>query len=456
MKKNLFFLALALSIVNVSFAGGILTNTNQSVHFLRNPARDASTDIDAVYSNPAGLTFMTDGFRISFTNQSVFQTRTLTSTFAPFAMNNEGNTTKVYKGKTTSPIVPGIQVAYKKGNFVLSGHFAIVGGGGKVTFKQGLPSFEAPVSMIPLALTSNGLTTTAYSMDCYMEGSSYIFGVQLNGSYKFSDAFSAALGLRMNIVNNGYKGHLTNIQINPQHPLLNPTGEMMSANTFFTNAGMAAYAASTADKQIDCKQSGLGYSPILSVNYHTRGLIVSAKYEFKSTIDVKNKTKVDDTGMFPDGKKTANDIPAILSMGISYEISDKWIVSGGYHHYFDSDADMSNDKQKNINGGINEALIGTEYQLSKLLLVSAGAQYTKTGVKDAYQSDLSYSLNSYTFGFGGALNVTPDLKVNLGYFFTLYNDWHKASTSYNGSSLAGEDVYGRTNNVIGIGFDYKF
>ena len=35
-------------------AGGILTNTNQSIDFLRNPARDAAIGLDGVYSNPAG------------------------------------------------------------------------------------------------------------------------------------------------------------------------------------------------------------------------------------------------------------------------------------------------------------------------------------------------------------------------------------------------------------------
>ena len=42
---------------NTAFAGGILTNTNQSVSFLRNPARDAAIGLDGVYSNPAGVAF---------------------------------------------------------------------------------------------------------------------------------------------------------------------------------------------------------------------------------------------------------------------------------------------------------------------------------------------------------------------------------------------------------------
>jgi long-chain fatty acid transport protein len=89
-------------------------------------------------------------------------------------------------------------------------------------------------------------------------------------------------------------------------------------------------------------------------------------------------------------------------------------------------------------------------------LVSAGAQYTKTGIKDEYQSDLSYSFNSYTVGLGEAMNITYDLRLNVGYFFTIYSDWTKKSTNYNRTTLEETDIYGRTNRVFGIGLDYRF
>jgi long-chain fatty acid transport protein len=455
MKKNFQLIAFFLSISSLSFAGGIVTNTNQTAHFLRNPSRGASMEIDAAYENPAGLVFLNNGFHFSFSNQSAFQTRTITSTFAPFAMNG-GSATKEYKGVTNSPVIPSIQMAYRKDKFVLSCHLSVVGGGGKVTFDDGLPSFESQVAMIPVGLTHNGLTTTAYDMDCSMEGNSYIFGFQLNGSYKITEALSAAIGLRFNSATNGYKGHLTDIRINPLHPILNPTAAMISAPTFFTTAGMATYAAATADKQIDCKQTGWGLTPIVSVDYHFDRLNLAARYEFRTSIDVKNNTTVDGTGLFPDGAKTANDIPAFLTLGAAYELSSKWNISGGYHHFFDSDARMANDKQDYINGGIDEALFGTEYKISNSILVSAGIQYTNTKVTDAYQSDLSYSLDSYSVGMGGAINLTPKIRLNLAYFFTKYTKWTKESASYNNSTLTGSDTYDRTNNDIGIGLDFIF
>ena len=70
-------------------AGGILTNTNQSIDFLRNPARDAAIGLDGVYSNPAGVAFMPEGFHLGFNWQYAHQTRTIESTSPFFALGRK-------------------------------------------------------------------------------------------------------------------------------------------------------------------------------------------------------------------------------------------------------------------------------------------------------------------------------------------------------------------------------
>ncbi len=78
--KRIKLAALAIAFMgNTAFAGGILTNTNQSVHFLRNPARDAAIGLDGVYSNPAGVAFMSDGLHLGFNWQYAHQTRIVDS-----------------------------------------------------------------------------------------------------------------------------------------------------------------------------------------------------------------------------------------------------------------------------------------------------------------------------------------------------------------------------------------
>lgn len=55
MKKSLLLIVTALSLTTVAFAGGLMTNTNYHIAFDRMMARGATFDIDAAYSNPAGL-----------------------------------------------------------------------------------------------------------------------------------------------------------------------------------------------------------------------------------------------------------------------------------------------------------------------------------------------------------------------------------------------------------------
>ncbi len=481
MIKKLLLGGMALCLVSNSWAGGLLTNTNQSVHFLRNPARDASTEIDAAYTNPAGLVKLPkDGFHFSFTNQSAYQTRTITSTFAPFA-GFGGNATKVFEGEASVPIIPSLQAAYKKGNWVLSGNIAISGGGGKATFNQGLPSFEAPISLLPQKITNKlggmlsmlmpGATLSAdkYSVDAYMEGSSAIYGAQLGGSYAINEMFSVYGGFRMNIVNNGYVGHLKNIMTNPTSnvPGLG-TGAMIPASAYFASLAelpglpdnakneLLDNSTATADKYLDCDQTGWGVTPIIGVNFSWNQLNIGAKYEFNTSLNVENKTKVDGTGLFGPGVNTPHDIPALLTIGASYKFIDQVTVSAGFHQFFDSNAKMANDKQQYINGGTTEYLAGIEWQINKMFLISCGGQITRQGVTDNYQTDMSYALDSYSLGFGGAVNVSENVRINIGYFVTNYDDWTKKTDNYGGTGIPFTDVFARTNKVFGAGVDFSF
>ena len=210
-------------------AGGLLTNTNQNIAFLRNPARDAAIGIDGVYSNPAGLTFLKPGWHISLNIQSAYQTRTAESFFqagnvAPLAMG-EGNAAdgwKKYEGRAKAPVIPSIQLAWVGKRWALSGGFAITGGGGKCTFDDGLGSFESQVAMLPVLL--NGLVQQqpgmsgvnlidGYRADMYMKGRQYYYGMQLGVGYRITPQLSAHVGGRLVLADCNYYGYVRNIQL---------------------------------------------------------------------------------------------------------------------------------------------------------------------------------------------------------------------------------------------------
>lgn len=471
---NKFKLAAIAVLFNATcaVAGGILTNTNQSAHFLRNPARDASTEIDAVYTNPAGLVKLSEGLHFSFTNQSAFQTRTITST-SPIYLMNGGKDTKEFEGKASAPVIPSLQGAYKKGKWVLSGSFAVVGGGGKATFDNGLPSFEAAMgaSAGPGVIGMAGYKANQYTLQQHMKGSNFIFGGQLGGTYEINNMFSAFAGFRLNVVYNKYEGYLRGLKMNltpsasPEYsPLLvsaKPVFDAMASVTPDPQTqhllGILSKASTEEGAVLNSSQSGWGVAPILGFNFNYEDrLNIGIKYEFKTALDVENDTKQDDTGMFGHGVNTAYDIPALLTVGVSYKIIPQLTASVGYHRFFDSKAKMQDNKQKDA-GSTNEYLFGLEYKIDRMFLVSAGGQITNYGVGDVFQKDLSFSCDSYSIGLGGAVNVSPKIRINVGYFWTTYSDYTKTPGGGIAPGLnTSKDVFSRTNKVFGAGVDFSF
>lgn len=223
-----------------SLAGGILTNTNQSAQFLRNPARDAVIAIDGAYSNPAGVAFLPKGFHLSVANQSAFQTRTIysgmsvnglegTPYYQPFTLNGgDADGVKKFKGEASAPVLPGIQAVlnYDKWGFQINA--GLIGGGGKATFNHGLGSFERQVAMLPALLQQAnatfqsqygidlglGSTTPGYSVESYIHGQQYVIGFQVGATYKFNEHWAVYGGFRFNYIYNKYKGNIKNIKVN--------------------------------------------------------------------------------------------------------------------------------------------------------------------------------------------------------------------------------------------------
>jgi long-chain fatty acid transport protein len=493
MKKVIIFIsAIAFSVS--AFAGGYVTNTNQNARFLRNPARGASTEIDAIYSNPAGLSFMKeDGFYVSLNNQMAFQTRTITSTFPLFVLNG-GEDTKKYKGTAQSFFIPSIQLAYKWKNWVVSGSFHIVGGGGSLKFKDGLPMFEAavagglveglpgPMNQLsgaaalfsaalpePLKYTGGPLSLANYSLDMRLNGSNITYGTQFGLNYKVKDMFSFYAGARLSFIRNGYDGYLRNVTVginnydamlkffNNTANILNSMGDTINAKQAQEAAlgmGYLKAGAESTNIELNTKQAGWGISPVLGVDFNHGNFNMGIKYEFKTSIETKNKTKVNTSGVadFDDDVKIDNDLPALLSVGMSYKFcNEKFIVSTGFHTFFDKKVKMPNDKQEFLKHNTLEVLLGLEYIINDKFLVSAGGQITRFGLKDGFQSNMSFYCNSFSLGFGGAYTIIKDLTLNLAYLYTHYEKYTNKNPVY-----PGKEVYNRTSHAIGIGLDYRF
>ena len=209
-------------------------------------------------------------------------------------------------------------------------------------------------------------------------------------------------------------------------------------------------------------------TPIIGLDLVWKGFTLAAKYEFKTNLSIENDTKkamaepaafeaaLDD---YKHGVNTPSDLPAVFYAALGYEfIPNKLRATVEYHYYDDKHAHMANEKQNYLKHGTHEILAGLEWDINKMFTISGGFQNTDYGLSDEYQTHTAFSCDSYSLGFGGAVNITEKLRLNVGYFWTTYKDYERKQEHYMGnpSLPAGSDKFSRTNRVFGLGIDYKF
>jgi long-subunit fatty acid transport protein len=242
MNKFAVFVSGALLLINTAQAGGILTNTNQSAQFVRMLSRNASIDLDAVYFNPAGLTQLKNGFYFGLHNQTIFQTKTISSEFGQNSSPKLSLLYDKYEGDVKAPVFPSAFAVYKTDNWAFSAGFGPNAGGGSAKYDHGLPSFEKQIARLVPALSglsSLGYPVTNYDVDISFEGTSVFWGIQGGATYKVNKAVSVYLGARYVPAVNTYKGSISNIQVGT-------AGALKDAKTYLAGAAAVATAKSQA------------------------------------------------------------------------------------------------------------------------------------------------------------------------------------------------------------------
>ena len=517
MKKlKLVSFAIVMACAIPAMAGGLLTNTNQHVAFNRMMSREASIGIDGVYYNPAGVAFMSEGHHLSINWQLAFQSRTIKNDYQLFTNNvNDPTTPREFKGKAFAPVIPSFQYAYNKGKWSIQANFALTGGGGKCTFDDGLGSFEKIVAEtamgacqlagavdqvasaygVPAVFTASDKfgKEGKYSYNSYMHGRQYYYGLSLGAAYKINDDFSVYAGVRGIYASCNYYGYVKDIKVGnmPLYQVLDPT------------------KANAANIELSCDQSGIGFTPMLGVDFKTGKWNFSAKYEFKTRMRLKNKSvnqapsignladnlsnayikggvpeqvantilgnqnvqtamaglkqqfdaKLENAiGEYKDGEKIAGDIPALLTLGAGYKPIDALRINVGFHWFDDKNATSYNNRNKKLKRGTIEWNAGVEYDVNKKITLSTGWQNTNYGLSDEYMDDKSFVVSSNSAAVGGVYHINKKMDLNVAYFHTFYQ--HKNTTesvqltakqSCNYSS-----DYTRNNNVFAVGLDINF
>lgn len=424
-------LTAAIASSSATFAGGLLTNTNQHVAFNRMMSREASIGIDGVYYNPAGVVFMGEGSHLAINWQAAWQTRTINNDYKLFTNNvNNPTTPRDFKGKAVAPVIPSFQYAYNKGRWSLQGNFALTGGGGKCTFDNGLGSFEKIVSetamgaiglagaidyaankiLVPGSINPDGTINNAkykqmftsdgafgskgsYSFNSYMHGRQYYFGLSAGAAYKVTDNFSVYAGLRGIYATCNYYGYVEDIKVGnmPLYQVLDPSKE------------------NSANIELSCDQSGIGFTPMLAVDYKTGRWNFSAKYEFKTRMRLKNKS--------------VNQLPSIGNLDDNLKNQMNKLFTGTFMA-----AGMPQE----------QAMIKAE-QASQAVLADKNVVATTAALKQQFDSKIDKAIGEYADGkkiagdipslltVGVGYSPIDELRINVGFHW--FDDYN--ATSYN-------------------------
>jgi len=507
MMKKVCLLSIVMSLFALtSYAGGLLTNSNQSAQFVRMLSRNASTQIDAVYYNPAGLMKLENGFHFALHNQSIFQTRKITTT-AP--LNNQE-----FIGDVTAPVFPSAFAVYKLDNLAFSLGFGPNGGGGSAEYAKGLPSFEGMVKSRLQPLGADG-----YDVDIAFKGQSVFWGLQAGVSARIGDFVSGYVGVRYLPSANTYTGHIKDISViygsqktlafdyltassqaaagaagKAQQLITGGAGSLTIAQvqtygyissaeraqleggllklglssaqiaalnmnqvkaTFTNGAEMLAESAnSTRDVEVDTRQTGAGITPVIGVNISpSENLNIGLKYEHKTVLTLTNDTRKSDANMdfLKDDQKISSDLPGIITAGVEYKFTPKFLTSVSFTEYLDKGIDWGNNiygQVRTIESNSWELAIGLQYSLTENFALSAGGMQSTTGVSEQYQSDFSYSNISNTGAFGLEWKINEKLVLDAGMLFTVYKDAEKNFTGY-------KETYDKENLGFAIGLAYK-
>jgi len=487
MRKILTFIA-GTMITGSLLAGGLVTNNNQSAMFTRLQNRNASTGIDAVFYNPAGLTKLGDGFYVSINNQTISQTKTV--------INNSqllSGTPKEYIGKVSAPLYPGIYVAYNTGKLGFSAGFNPIGGGGGAKYDKGLPSFEMGIADLVPLLNSNSIPTTQYSADIFFEGTSVYFGYQGNISYKINDMISVAAGVRLVSAKNTYNGYLKNIKVNPTYPAFGAayTGGMVLASQFFTDGqtylnGVSTQLSGTATSLQPIITGGgggvllsngtaVGLTPtqvatlqgtITSLGGDPTGMTIAQSQTFFSGASTTYGGKAAAMGananatqdIYVDAEQTGTGYTPILSANFSP--SDKLNIAVKYE--FQTKLELTTKVKDNKGGGVftnGKKIIadlpailslGVEYKPMEKLMVAGTFNYYFDKKVD-YDGSEALNINMIDknfleYGFGAEYGLSEKLRISAG--------WLATSTGVN-SDYQSDQTYSTNTNSFGLGFGYR-
>lgn len=250
-------------------------------------------------------------------------------------------------------------------------------------------------------------------------------------------------------------------------------------NVATDNPILKRFPSETLEGSINSKRQAWGYGLQLGINYKVNDkLNLAARYDSRIKMNFKAKgsqtqlqttgvlgTNIGFTSFYPQyapGTKTRRDLPAILAIGASYKVTDRWTVSTAANYYFNKDAKM--DRVKDAFGGSHgvdydngwEVALGNEYQLNDKFTLIGSINYAKTGAKDSSYSDVEYALDSTTLGLGLRYKYDETLDITTSFAHFFYNTSEGTYKDKYAGIAKENQKYKKSISAFGVSITKKF
>ncbi|MDC7220280.1 MAG: hypothetical protein PQJ59_10085 [Spirochaetales bacterium] len=384
MRKQIVLTLLCIVTAHV-FGSSIDYRGNQSVDYIRTLTRGGSLDAaDIVIYNPAGTAMMEDGFHINFGNQFIFKN---------YSMELDATGTE-YVSDVPTLILPNLFGVYKRNNWAGFVGAGITAGGGTVEYEDGIAYTAA-----------SGYT------DCVLEATSIYYGVILGGSYAVNDMFSFSLA-----------------------------GRYITSEKDIFLEGDVGFGVMDL---LEVSQSATGFGAIIGLDIRPMdALNIGIKYETETALEYENDTTTDNVGGYTDESTFDYNLPALLSVGVAFDMTQELKINAGLVYYFIEMAE--GDAYEDYDNGFDLST-GVEYRLIEPLVLSVGYMYSKMGSNSDTISDFDMSLDSHNIAAGVKYDINENIDAILAYNYSTYPD---LSNSY--------ATYDKTTHLVAAGVNLKF
>lgn len=462
MKKSLVILSL-LASAN-AFAGSIDYLAQQDAEYFAHPAMIGKVGVSGAYYNPAGTAFLEDGLYVQLNSQTLFKT---------YEMDTKENFGGLsHESDHPSAFVPSIQIVKKEGDRSYFLHAGAAAGGGAVKYENGISAFEVIGQgiqgffnkTISDTLIGNGTAPTPEMLNAKVDylggstvnGSSYYINTTFGVAQKINSKFSVAGGLRF----------------------MYAMRELNGTANYNLNTGNMGLGSGDVRVDIDSERTGWGIGGVLGFHYQpTEKLNIGFKYEteVELNLDADGSVKTassKDEFKFPIPNKGSivgningalekepviaewleddrRNLPAMMALGISYELTDRITLLTSGNYYFIKDANRNGCYDNYDNG--YEISVGVDYKLNDKWTLMAGYQYTDTGANENTYKDTDYALDADMYGVG--VKYTPDetKEFIVSYAYVDYKNGTAVNEKGQETTTFKKEV-----NAIGLSAAFKF